>query len=220
MPPELSGGFIFFVKILSCISININKCILLIYYHIDRNSVYGQCFYYPFKLYKDDHLFIIEEELKMSKKIRINIYDLAAFLNEHAKRALRGDYNNNPLLVEFIKQYNEKLQEVSFYGYDDVNNAWYEPNMSISIKAIRLMFNLSNTANIVLLDIEIFTPGRMDKVLESYKTKPNNSIRKERRRMKVKALLIIHKSMRIIRSLKFSSMVRYMKKYDRKKVLE
>ena len=58
----------------------------------------------------------------MSKKIRINIYDLAAFLNEHAKRALRGDYNNNPMLVEFIKQYNEKLQEVSFYGYDDVND--------------------------------------------------------------------------------------------------
>ena len=155
----------------------------------------------------------------MSKKIRITIYDLAMFLNDHAKMALRGDYNN-PKLAEFIKQYNERLQEVSFYGYDDVNNAWYEPNMSVSIKAIRLMFNLSNTTNIVLLDTEIFAPGRMDKVLESYKTKPNNSIRKERRRMKVKALIIIHKSMRIIRSLKFSSIVRYMKKYDRKKVLE
>lgn len=155
----------------------------------------------------------------MSKKIRINIYDLAMFLNDHAKMVLRGDYNS-PLLIGFIKQYNEKLQEVSFYGYDDVNNAWYEPNMSVSIKAIRLMFNLSNTTNIVLLDIEIFTPGRMDKVLESYKTKPNISIRKERRRMKVKALRMIHKSMRIIRSLKFSSIVRYMKKYVRKKVLE
>ena len=122
----------------------------------------------------------------MSKKIRINIYDLAMFLNDHAKVVLRGDYNNL-MLAEFIKQYNERLQEVSFYGYDDVNNAWYEPNMSVSIKAIRLMFNLSNTTNIVLLDTEIFTPGRMDKVLESYKTKPNNSIRKERRRMKVKS---------------------------------
>ena len=150
----------------------------------------------------------------MSKKIRINIYDLAMFLNDHAKVVLRGDYNN-PLLAEFIKQYNEKLQEVSFYGYDEVNNAWYEPNMSVSIKAIRLMFNLSNTTNIILLDIAIFTPGRMDKVLESYKTKPNNSIRKERRRMKVKALIIIHKSMRIIRSLKFSSIARYIKKLNK-----
>ena len=150
----------------------------------------------------------------MSKKIRINIYDLAMFLNDHAKMALRGDYNN-PKLAEFIKQYNERLQEVSFYGYDDVNNAWYEPNMSVSIKAIRLMFNLSNTTNIVLLDIEMFTPGRMDKVLESYKTKPNNSIRKERRRMKVKALIIIHKSMRIIRSLKFSSIARYIKRLNK-----
>ena len=68
MPSELSGGFIFFVKILNCNSININKCILLIYYHIDRNSVYGRCFYYPFKLYKDDHLCIIEEELKCQRK--------------------------------------------------------------------------------------------------------------------------------------------------------
>lgn len=151
----------------------------------------------------------------MSKKIRINIYDLAMFLNDHAKGVLRGDYNN-PLLAKFINQYNEKLQEVSFYGYDEVNNAWYEPNMSISIKAIRSMFNLSNTTNIVLLDIKIFTPGRMDKVLESYKTKPNNSIRKERRRMKVKALLIIHKSMRIIRSLKFSSIARYIKRLNKK----
>ena len=151
----------------------------------------------------------------MSKKIRINIYDLAMFLNDHAKVVLRGDYNN-PLLAKFIKQYNEKLQEVSFYGYDDVNNAWYEPNMSVSIKAIRLMFNLSNTTNIVLLDIAIFTPGRMDKVLESYKIKPNNSIRKERRRTKVKALLIIHKSMRIIRSLKFSSIARYIKRLNKK----
>ena len=150
----------------------------------------------------------------MSKKIRINIYDLAMFLNDHAKMALRGDYNN-PKLAEFIKQYNERLQEVSFYGYDDVNNAWYEPNMSVSIKAIRLMFNLSNTTNIVLLDTEIFAPGRMDKVLESYKTKPNNSIRKERRRMKVKALIIIHKSMRIIRSLKFSSIARYIKRLNK-----
>ena len=152
----------------------------------------------------------------MSKKIRINIYDLAAFLNEHAKRALRGDYNN-PLLVEFIKQYNEKLQEVSFDGYDEVNNEWYEPTMSDSIKAIRLMFNLSNTTNIVFPDIEIFTPGGMDKVLESYKTKPNNSIRKERRRMKVKALIIIHESLRTIMERKFLSIVRYMKKRDQKK---
>ena len=150
----------------------------------------------------------------MSKKIRINIYDLAMFLNDHAKVVLRGDYNNS-LLAKFIKQYNERLQEVSFYGYDEVNNAWYEPNMSVSIKAIRLMFNLSNTTNIVLLDIAIFTPGRMDKVLESYKTKPNNSIRKERRRMKVKALIIIHKSMRIIRSLKFSSIARYIKRLNK-----
>ena len=152
----------------------------------------------------------------MSKKIRINIYDLAMFLNDHAKMALRGDYNN-PKLAKFIKQYNERLQEVSFYGYDDVNNAWYEPNMSVSIKAIRLMFNLSNTTNIVLLDIAIFTPGRMDKVLESYKTKPNNSIRKERRRMKVKAkaLIKIHKSMRNIRSLKFSSIARYIKRLNK-----
>ena len=151
----------------------------------------------------------------MSKKIRINIYDLAMFLNDHATVVLRGDYNNTKL-AEFIKQYNERLQEVSFYGYDEVNNAWYEPNMSVSIKAIRLMFNLSNTTNIVLLDIAIFTPGRMDKVLESYKTKPNNSIRKERRRMKVKALIIIHKSMRIIRSLKFSSIARYIKRLNKK----
>ena len=150
----------------------------------------------------------------MSKKIRINIYDLAAFLNEHAKMVLHEDYNN-PKLVEFIKHYNEKLQEVSFNGYDEVNNEWYEPTMSDSIKAIRLMFNLSNTSNIVLLDIAIFTPGRMDKVLESYKTKPNNSIRKERRRMKVKALIIIHKSMRIIRSLKFSSIARYIKRLNK-----
>ena len=147
----------------------------------------------------------------MSKKIRINIYDLAMFLNDHAKVVLRGDYNN-PLLAKFIKQYNERLQEVSFYGYDDVNNAWYEPNMSVSIQAIRLMFNLSNTTNIVLLDTEIFAPGRMDKVLESYKTKPNNSIRKERRRMKVKALIIIHESLRTIMERKFPSIVRYKKK--------
>ena len=131
----------------------------------------------------------------MSKKIRINIYDLAAFLNEHAKRALRGDYNNNPLLVEFIKQYNEKLQEICFDGYDEINNVWYEPTMSDSIKAIRLMFNLSNTTNIVFPDIEIFTPGRMDEVLESYKTSPIAS-RKERRRTKVNALIMMEKFMR------------------------
>ena len=68
MPPDNSGGFIFFVKILNCIIININKCMLLIYYHIDRNRVYGQCFYYPFKLYKDDYLFIIRRNLKCQRK--------------------------------------------------------------------------------------------------------------------------------------------------------
>lgn len=130
----------------------------------------------------------------MAKKIRINIYDLAAFLNEHAKRALRGDYNN-PLLVEFIKRYNEKLQEVCFDGYDEINNEWYEPTMGDSIKAIRLMFNLSNTTNIVFPDIEIFTPGRMDEVLESYKTSPIAS-RKERRRTKANALIMFQKFMR------------------------
>ena len=151
----------------------------------------------------------------MSKKIRINIYDLAAFLNEHAKRALRGDYNN-PLLVEFIKQYNEKLQEVSFNGYDEINNEWYEPAMRDSIKAIRLMFNLSNTSNIVFPDIEIFTPGGMDEVLESYKTSPIAS-RKERRRTKVNALIMMEKFMRVKMEPKFPSIVKYMKKRDRKK---
>ena len=151
----------------------------------------------------------------MSKKIRINIYDLAAFLNEHAKMVLHEDYNN-PMLVEFIKHYSEKLQEVSFNGYDEVNNEWYEPTMSDSIKAIRLMFNLSNTSNIVFPDIEIFTPGGMDKVLESYKTSPIAS-RKERRRTKVNALIMMEKFMRAKMEPKFPSIVRYMKKRDRKK---
>ena len=151
----------------------------------------------------------------MSKKIRINIYDLAAFLNEHAKMVLHEDYNN-PMLVEFIKHYSEKLQEVSFNGYDEVNNEWYEPTMSDSIKAIRLMFNLSNTSNIVFPDIEIFTPGGMDKVLESYKTSPIAS-RKERRRTKVNALIMMEKFLRAKMEPKFPSIVRYMKKGDRKK---
>lgn len=151
----------------------------------------------------------------MSKKIRINIYDLAMFLNDHAKVVLRGDYNN-PLLVEFIKQYNEKLQEVSFNGWDEINNEWYEPAMRDSIKAIRLMFNLSNTSNIVFPDIEIFTPGGMDKVLESYKTSPIAS-RKERRRTKVNALIMMEKFMRAKMEPKFPSIVRFMKKRDRKK---
>ena len=146
----------------------------------------------------------------MSKKIRINIYDLAAFLNEHAKMVLHEDYNN-PMLVEFIKHYSEKLQEVSFNGYDEVNNEWYEPTMSDSIKAIRLMFNLSNTSNIVFLDIEIFTPGGMDEVLESYKTSPIAS-RKERRRTKVNALIMMEKFMRAKMEPKFPSIVRFMKK--------
>ena len=62
------AALFFFVKVLSYFSININKCILLIYYHIDRNRVYGQYFYHPFKLYKDDHLCIIEEELKCQRR--------------------------------------------------------------------------------------------------------------------------------------------------------
>ena len=151
----------------------------------------------------------------MSKKIRINIYDLAAFLNEHAKMVLHEAYNN-PMLVEFIKHYSEKLQEVSFNGYDEVNNEWYEPTMSDSIKAIRLMFNLSNTSNIVFPDIEIFTPGGMDEVLESYKTSPIAS-RKERRRTKVNALILMEKFMRAKMEPKFPSIVRFMKKRNRKK---
>ena len=149
----------------------------------------------------------------MSKKIRINIYDLALFLNEHTKRALRGDYNN-PLLVEFIKQYNEKLQEVSFNGYDDVNNEWFFPTTKESIKAIRLMFNLSNTNNVVLLDKDILTPCGMDKVLESYKTKPANSIRKERRIMRARAESDVwSRKLRVITAVRrYSEIVTQMKK--------
>ena len=83
----------------------------------------------------------------MNRMTRIRIYDISVFLKENFLDILKTEKDNpNKIGIrDFIYCWNSIVKEISKYGYHE--KKYYTPSTLISIKAIRIMFNLKKSDN-------------------------------------------------------------------------
>ena len=120
----------------------------------------------------------------MINTIRVNVYDVAIFLKENAEEIIQ-EYTGPELA--FVCKWNEIVKEISSYGYffdgESKENGYYErywkPSTSVSIKAVRILFDLHKSDNVFLLP-RILLGSWIYDFLVDYKSSTNNSIAKRR----------------------------------------
>ena len=130
----------------------------------------------------------------MRKGIRIEVRDFAMFLKQNLDRLI--EQSNTIAMEELGTVFNNEIQFLSRgkYGYfwdeiEDIDNGFWKPSTTITIQAIRQIFGLRKTENILILP-ESALGWWLDE-LKDYKSPRSNSLRRDRWRNKGKALKAI-----------------------------
>ena len=92
----------------------------------------------------------------MFSTIRVNVYDLAEFLKDYAEEIFHD--GEGPVL-DLINKWNDIVKFTYGYGFffdgeskkDDYCERYWIPPTAISIKAVRKLFNLNKSDNIIVL---------------------------------------------------------------------
>lgn len=116
--------------------------------------------------------------------IRVKVYDLALFLKENAESIIQ-DGGSGP--VTLVNKWNDAVKQISTYGYffdgESKEDGYYErywmPSTSISIKAVRKLFDLHKSDNIIVIPSILLGSWIYD-FLVGYKFTNFNSIPKRR----------------------------------------
>ena len=119
----------------------------------------------------------------MMNTIRVNVYDVAVFLKENAEEIIQ-EYTGPELA--FVCKWNEIVKEISSYGYffdgeseeDGFYERYWKPSTSVSIKTVRLLFNLHKSDNIIVIPSKLLGEW-IDDFIRNYRS-DNNSISKRR----------------------------------------
>lgn len=133
-----------------------------------------------------------ERMLTMMNTIRVNVYDLSVFLKENAEDILQD--GEGPV-VTLVSKWNDIIEEISSYGFffdgeseeDGFCERYWKPSTSISIKAVRLLFDLHKSDNYIVLHSELLGEW-FDDFISDYRS-TNNSKRRWRSIGKAKASL-------------------------------
>ena len=127
----------------------------------------------------------------MKKTIRIEARDFALFLKENLDRLI--EQSNTIAMEELGTVFNNEIQFLSRgrYGYfwdeiEDIDNGFWKPSTAITIQAIRQIFGLRDSENILILPESAL--GWWIDELKDYKSPRSNSLRRDRWRNKGKAL--------------------------------
>ena len=130
----------------------------------------------------------------MKKSIRIEVRDFAMFLKQNLDRLI--EQSNTIAMEELGTVFNNEIQFLSRgrYGYfwdeeEDGDNGFWTPSTAITIQAIRQIFGLRKTENIITLPVDVL--GWWLDELKDYKSPRTNSLRRDRWRNKGKALKAI-----------------------------
>lgn len=123
--------------------------------------------------------------------IRINVYDLAVFLKENAEEIIQNDLGPE---LAFVCTWNKIVKEISTYGYffdgeskeDGYYERYWKPSTSVSIRAVKKLFDLNKSDNVFLLP-RILLGSWIHDFVRDYKSITNNSIPKRRWRIIGKA---------------------------------
>lgn len=130
----------------------------------------------------------------MRKTIRIELRDFAMFLKHNLDGLI--EQSNTNAMEELGNIFNTEIQSLSSgkYGYywdeeEDGDNGFWKPSTSVAVKAIRKIFGLRKSENILVLPVDVL--GWWLDELKDYKSPCSNSLRRDRWRNKGKALKAI-----------------------------
>ena len=129
----------------------------------------------------------------MRKTIRIELRDFAMFLKHNLDGLI--EQSNTNAMEELGNIFNTEIQSLSSgkYGYywdeEDGDNGFWKPSTSVAVKAIRKIFSLRKSENILVLPVDVLG-WWLDDVMDFKSPRPN-SLRRDRWRNKGKALKAI-----------------------------
>lgn len=127
----------------------------------------------------------------MRKTIRIELRDFAMFLKHNLDGLI--EQSNTNAMEELGNIFNTEIQSLSSgkYGYywdeeEDGDNGFWKPSTSVAVKAIRKIFGLRKSENILVLPVDVLG-WWLDDVMDFKSPRPN-SLRRDRWRNRGKAL--------------------------------
>lgn len=127
----------------------------------------------------------------MRKTIRIELRDFAMFLKHNLDGLI--EQSNTNAMEKLGTVFNNEIQSLSSgkYGYywdeeEDGDNGFWKPSTSVAVKAIRKIFGLRKSENILVLPVDVLGWWLND--VMDFKSPRPNSLRRDRWRNKGKAL--------------------------------
>ena len=100
----------------------------------------------------------------MFSTIVVRVDDLAIFLKENAKDLFYKNHNHFPVLA-LVNKWNDSVKEISSYGFFfegesknfDYCERYVMPSTSVAIKAVKKLFGLHKSDNIIEIPKELLT---------------------------------------------------------------
>ena len=82
----------------------------------------------------------------MNRMIKVRVYDVAVFIKENFLEILKTEKDTGyPGILDLVCTWNQSVKEISRYGYYDEKKRYYTPPTSISMEAVRYIFNLDKS---------------------------------------------------------------------------
>ena len=115
-----------------------------------------------------------------TETVRVNVYDFALFLKEDFVEIYHEDVEISNELKEVASKFNDSIKKLSDgdYGYYDDVDCYWMPSTAVAMKAVRQIFGLHHSDNVMVIHSSIFTG--CEKVWEFHKRPTDNSLRKKR----------------------------------------
>lgn len=120
----------------------------------------------------------------MINTMRVRVYDLAVFLKENAEEIIQNDLGPE---LSLVTKWNEIVKQISIYGYffdgESEENGfcerYWKPSTSVSIRAVKILFDLNKSDNVFLLP-RILLGSWIHDFVRDYKFSTINSTLKRR----------------------------------------
>ena len=115
-----------------------------------------------------------------TETVRVNVYDFALFLKEDIMEIYYEDGEISNELDEIVSKFNDSIKKLSdgVYGYSDDDDCYWTPSTAVAMKAIKQIFGLHHSDNVMVVPSTIFTG--FEKLWEFYRRPTDNSLRKKR----------------------------------------
>ena len=115
-----------------------------------------------------------------TKTVRVNVYDFALFLKEDVMEIYYEDGEISNELDEIVSKFNDSIKKLSdcVYGYYDDVDCYWTPSTAVAMKAIRQIFGLHHSDNVMVVPSTIFIG--FEKLWEFHRRPTDNSLRKKR----------------------------------------